>query len=213
MKRLRIHKAWGWGDWLIYGGGFAFSVLCAALLVGTLSRNDAGAPETFAPILAPVLWALITWRLYTVRRAFVDSIAWVTIEGISVITDDSHARDWLAVHRSDFDQHVDSRVVSWTDYFADHGDLRGEEKIGDFLNGMCVIVHWTDNPIEDKRHGVTAQGMFWPSEIHIRMPLTDPGAVFWALLDHELDHACLTAMGIEQSNVTQHQVMAQAGRI
>jgi hypothetical protein len=40
-------------------------------------------------LLLPVVWALIVWRRHVTRKAFVDSIAWVTRDGLSVIPGDA----------------------------------------------------------------------------------------------------------------------------
>jgi hypothetical protein len=193
---IRVHRAWRWLDSLVYGGGFLLAGVIAALIVGALSDRGAGPAETWAPVLVPLGWALITWRLYGVRRRFVDSIAFVTGQGVSVIPGGAR---WIGAYKGEFEVAISSAVAFWSARFNDW------TRITDAVNGLVLVV--SDKPLADPKHGIAnKKGLMYPGTIAVdgTLGMTD----FFAVVRHEIGHVALTAMGVPGD---QHATMKQAG--
>lgn len=205
--KLRTFTIWGWQRWLIYGGG-ALLMWVASLLLIFAQTTDYTRTARLWSLLAPLTWMGISWWLYVLRSRYAARIAWVDIIGISVVPGDAWA--WLVSRRKQLDEAIRDVVAFWA------GNLGGGaitvSRIVEHLNGMALQVAVSDEPIEDRRHGVRAKGLTYPSHIDVQLTPTEmaggPGS-FWAVVRHEFGHACLDAMGMPPE--LQHQAMKDAG--
>lgn len=189
-------KAWRWSDTLIYGAGFIFSVMASATAAGVLSRAGRSIPETYCTLLVPLLWALITWRLYATRRAFVDGIAFVTYQGVSVVP---NGADWLIDSSHDLAEAIEDALEFWQKHYAEW------DRLEEALNGLVLVVH--DGPVSDPRHGIKdKRGLTWQGTIAVDGQL--PRATFFAVVEHEVCHVLMSRMGEKRDH---HVAMAAAG--
>lgn len=212
---IRAYQTWAWDDWLIWGGGFLFTFAGTIALQFSPSYSSWAKVPAFA---APAAWLVAALALYRSRRAFADSIAWTTTQGVWVVPGAAGA--WPGISASTLEVAIREVADFWWKWDRARASIGRWPVIENYLNGTALIVRVQAWPLEDPRHGIKAKGLTYPRRVVVRM---DPAALiemggltaenaraeFWAVVRHEFGHVCLDALGVPQAD--QHAVMRDAG--
>jgi hypothetical protein len=212
---IRTFVPWGWARTLIYEVTAAVVLFLAFKLILT-DTPEYSTLAKLPSLIIPAAWMAITYRLYSLRRAYAARIAWVTNQGVSVVPD--AAKDWLATRRSRLESEIDKVTRFWDQRDPVVG------RIDDFINGCALEVAVQDGPLVDPVHGIKAKAWYRPKRIAVTLPKlalqwdamgqTNQFArqcedEFFALVRHEFGHAALAAMGVPDE--AHHAKMHAAG--
>lgn len=194
--KIYKHKAWTWKDSLIFGAGFIFAAAGAGWGARVLRDHGAGIAETYCTLLIPLAFLLIPLRLYQVRKAFVDGIAFVTYQGVSVVPGVAH---WVIDRDRELAENIEEALEFWQNHYPEW------DRLEEGLNGYVLVVN--DGPVNDRKHGIMGKGeLTWDGTIAVDGTV-ELGA-FFSFCRHGVGHACLKAMGEKRDH---HAVMKEAG--
>lgn len=210
---IRRYNPWDWTHWAVFLAGLGIFATVATLLQFATFQGEA--PPTWPAWFGPAAWCFGNWRLYRARKAYADRIKFTSRSNVWVLP--GLAEAWLASDDRRFELYcsIGAPTEFWT--FRTPGkppglQPRSSELIHDYLNGLALEIVVRDAPLIDRQHGVVARGLTYPKRISVQVTeaeLASGGAVLWALVRHEVAHACLNALGVPQE--AQHQVMRGAG--